>query len=263
MAPLTDIPVAYQLTTLQPTKATHDAYYLHDEQSPTIVLSLTVSPQYSASDESVKLPALQRLSDIVFLTYYTFWRRFADQSQIHTAGGSKIPAPKYIFIKDIQEEDAIDTFFPEIGKRGRHPPYNPEGQSESDSGDESDTKPLYFGDWPGVTFAPQQDEFWAMLATRQGRGISAFLFNHKQELGPRRIKGITIWHSGEELSYFMRFEMEDSPVPLMKRSPTAEDQSIAAVQVYTSGLTPVKRRDSFDLEDPTVGGLLGGVTREY
>ena len=167
------------------------------------------------------------------------------------SGGSKIPPPKYIFIKDIQEKEAVEHVFPEIGRRGGHVMH--------DAGEDSEDETTYFGNWPGVSYTPEDDAFYALLYAKQGRGISAFLFNHKQELGPRRIKAATIWHSEKEQSYCVRFEMEDSPEPetgLAKRSmghTVMNDQPI---------IEPVlKRHDSFDLGSTDVYDA-GGLTRK-
>jgi hypothetical protein len=146
------------------------------------MLGLAVSPWWMINMRSIKTesPALQKMSDIVFLTYYEFWRKLMRRPQMSSSGDGKVPPPKYIVVQNIQEE-----------------------------GDDDEMK--YFGYWPGVTFTPEQEGFFALLYTKQGRGIAAFLFNHKNSFGPRRVGAITVWHSEAEESYCLRFEMEDSP----------------------------------------------------
>jgi hypothetical protein len=60
------------------------------------------------------------MSDVVFLTYYDFWQKITKAPKVLPNGGSKIPPPKYIFIKDIQEETTRDVILPEIGRRGSY-----------------------------------------------------------------------------------------------------------------------------------------------
>lgn len=185
-------------------------------------------------------PPLQLMSDVVFLTYYDFWQKITKAPKVQPNGGSKVPPPRYIFIKDIQEETTRDVILPEIGRRGSYFM----GQLPNARPD----KPTYFGDWPGVTLTPDQDDFYTMLYTAHGRGVSAFLFNHKQELGARRIKSVRVWFSDEHESYYARFEMEDSPH--LKSKPAKARRSIG---MSTSGDGAafdftLSRHDSFQLD---------------
>jgi hypothetical protein len=200
---------------LQPTKAVFEGYYSagEDGSEPALMLGLTVSPWWMINMRNIKTktPDLQKMSDVVFLTYYEFWRKIMKHPEMQSSGGSKVPSPKFIFIKDIQEEEARDVVFPEIGRRGGF-----EVATDDENGSEYEV--TYFGNWPGETFTPEQDEFYALLYTKQCRSIAAFLFNHKAEFGPRRIKSIRIWHSETELSYCLRLEVEESTVQIMEKS---------------------------------------------
>ena len=199
------------------------------------------------SGSKVALPPLQKMSDLIFLTYYEFWRKMVKYPHMAENGGSKIPTPKYIFVKDIQEEDAVEKVFPAIGRRSGHE--MPKGDGEEDT--------TYFGNWPGVTFKPQDDGYCAILSTKQGRGIAAFLFNHKQELGAKRVKTITIWHSESEGSYFLRFEIEDSPAPKPQLARRTLGKSVD--DEYPIIEPMAMRHDSFDLG---MGNVKEGVEKD-
>jgi hypothetical protein len=123
-------------------------------------------------------------------------------------------------------------------------------------------KPTYFGNWRGVTLTPDQDDFYAMLYTAHGRGISGFLFNHKQELGARRVKSVRVWFSDEHESYYARFEMEHSPPP---RTKPALARRTIDMSTDAHGVTfnfTLQRHDSFDLTSNDEDGIEAGITRK-
>ncbi|CAF9923129.1 MAG: hypothetical protein HETSPECPRED_005248 [Heterodermia speciosa] len=60
--------------------------------------------------------------------------------------------------------------------------------------------------WPGYTFTPQgePDEFYALLGTPHGRGVTYLLIDHPNELPGKSVESITIFGTISS-----EFEMEN------------------------------------------------------
>jgi hypothetical protein len=61
--------------------------------------------------------------------------------------------------------------------------------------------------WPGRDFGPQSEEFAALLASPNGRGVAWFLAQHKAQLGHKTISNVRVW--GKEDEVFILFVFED------------------------------------------------------
>lgn len=157
----------------------------------------TIKQNYDPRDFPA-IPPLAFASDVIFLSYYEFWR--VKMSYGNALGGeSQIPAPKIIFVNDIEEEDAVETVYPEIETRG--------GFTKPDD-DESTPAPT----WPGAIWTPESDYFKVMISTKQGRAIVNFLSQHKVEFGIKTVLSIVLYSCAEDgANYCLRFEIGDPP----------------------------------------------------
>ena len=150
------------------------------------------SPATEAGEDfSSELPPLALASDLYFLSYYIFWQEEMALLNVSPNGGSTIPAPDILVIPSIVETEASTRIFPDIGIRF----------SPADSGGRK---------WPGWKFTPDSDYFKVILATKQGRGVSHWLFQHKDVFGAKSISSITLFKAA---GWALKFELGASPPP--------------------------------------------------
>jgi hypothetical protein len=65
--------------------------------------------------------------------------------------------------------------------------------------------------WPGVSYVPGDDPFYALLGSPNGYGAAWFLIQHKAQFGLYTISKITVYSQPE---LFSHMDMEITPVPV-------------------------------------------------
>lgn len=129
------------------------------------------SPRTTASDAS-DVPTLYRASDASFL----LWQWVANTTP--ERGGT---APRYFMHRYITNAATLEIM------------------AYISGGDDVHAIP----ELPGaIYFTPDMDQFKAMLATPNGKGICWFLIQHKWYFGRMDIQGIWVWKDGLDDSKF-------------------------------------------------------------
>lgn len=80
--------------------------------------------------------------------------------------------------------------------------------------------------WPGVDFQPDSDDFAALLASPNGRGVAWLLINHKQ-LGRKTSDHVRVWYDGGWMMLFVFKDVSDE-TGNQQRSPGPDSTPIGA-----------------------------------
>jgi len=141
-------------------------------------------------------PPLRFASDLYYLQYYRYWAVDRSHPGADPAGGSLIPPPKAIVIRSIHE-DGILEYFREIKRR------------------QGDFSPREGGRrWPGDRFTRDHDEFYVLMTSPMGQGVTWFLTQHKHIFGAKSVGRIRVWASSDaEDDFNMLFEIINPPPP--------------------------------------------------
>lgn len=141
-------------------------------------------------------PPLQRASDLYFLEYYRYWGGTQNYPGVVPTGGSPVPPPRYIIIRQIHEETIVEIFG-EIKER------------QNDNSRRTGAKKF-----PGDEFIRTDDEFLVILTSPMGRSIAWFLSHHKHIFGAKTIGRMRLWATNShENDYNLIFELIDPPPP--------------------------------------------------
>lgn len=120
-------------------------------------------------------PRLRQLSDMWFLAY----------SNLMTAQNKPLDGLKGVWRHHIVNEETRALIFKALKTR---------------DGDQAK--------WPAVDFQPDSDDFAALLASPNGRGVAWLLINHKQ-LGRKTFDHVRVWYDGGWMMLFVFKDISD------------------------------------------------------
>jgi hypothetical protein len=82
--------------------------------------------------------------------------------------------------------------------------------------------------WPGIDFQADSDEFAALLASPNGRGVAWLLLNHHQ-LGRKTIDSVRVWYDGTWMLLFVFKVVTDQPSDQTRSPDPGSTQAVTSI----------------------------------